>query len=91
MSNIGTEDVVYKNDTYTVAVERRDDHEGGDVYVIINNQTGVREMKTLVLPEALHTAVHWDIDVVREQHLWPYKKLEEQETSLEDVVLPTLQ
>lgn len=74
---------VYENDNYAVAIDRArtiliegNEFKGG--YMVYNKETGIEEFFTLCLPEALRIAVHWDIAISHENHLWPYKRGSEQ-------------
>ncbi len=82
---------LYENPTYEVVLSESDSEFPRPCYAVVNKATGIVEMLTFVLPEALHTAVHWDIDVTQENHLWPYKKQEEAENAKPIEEVNTLQ
>lgn len=71
-------EVVYSNDSYAITPN------GGPIsvdgidfdssYAMINNKTGITEFRTPCLPEILRLAVHWDLALTNENHLWPYTR-----------------
>lgn len=73
---------LYSNATYTVrdnpersmAIEQAN-FEG--VYEVVNNTTGIVEFISPCYPECLRLAVHWDIAVTQDQHLWPYRQVDD--------------